>query len=148
MPLPPLTYELAETRDGPAITALLRAVDLPTEDLTTQSWRHFIVARADARVIGAAGLEPTGEVALLRSFVVTPDLRGAGIGQHLLTETRQLARQPGVQELWLLTTTAETFFARAGFTRVPRETAPPAIQASREYCALCPASAAVMTAQP
>ncbi len=142
--LPPLTLELAQPGDAPAILELLRQADLPTSDLHAQSWLHFVVARVDQRVVGAIGLEPHGHLALLRSLVVHPDLQGGGLGRQLVAEARHLARQLSLRELWLLTTTAESFFAPEGFIRVVREDTPPAIRQSAEFCSLCPDSAAVM----
>ncbi len=146
-PLPEPHFELAQAADGPAILALLEAAGLPTEDLQDQRWLHFVVARSGNRLCGAVGLEPAGELALLRSLVVAPPTQGAGVGRRLLAEARRLARQLGLRELWLLTTTAERFFAREGFVRVDRDGAPEAIRSSTEFCALCPDSAAVMKAK-
>ena len=143
-PMPRVTIELASDADGPAITALLREAGLPTEDLHARSWLHFGVARVADRVVGAIGLEPHGNLALLRSLVVDPSLRGGGIGRKLVAEARHLGRQLGLKTLWLLTTTAETFFARAGFVPVDRDLAPEAIRNSAQFCALCPESAVVM----
>jgi amino-acid N-acetyltransferase len=54
------------------------------------------------------------------------------------------ARRAGVRELYLMTTTAEKFFARRGFVRVDRSAAEPTLKDTREWRDLCPASAAVM----
>jgi amino-acid N-acetyltransferase len=46
--------------------------------------------------------------------------------------------------MYLLTTTAETFFERRGYRRVDRIQAPPAIKLTPEFAGLCPASSAFM----
>jgi amino-acid N-acetyltransferase len=46
--------------------------------------------------------------------------------------------------MYLLTTTAETFFERRGYRRVDRTEAPQAIQTTVEFASLCPASSAFM----
>jgi amino-acid N-acetyltransferase len=57
------------------------------------------------------------------------------------------AKSQGAREIYLLTTTAERFFERLGYTRVPREAAPLAIQQTQEFSALCPSSSAFMVKQ-
>ena len=91
------------------------------------------------------GLEPYGSVALLRSLAVAPAWQGRGLGSALLAHAEQAARQRGIAALYLLTTTAAAFFARRGYVRLPREAAPPVLQQTAEFAALCPASAVCMT---
>jgi amino-acid N-acetyltransferase len=55
------------------------------------------------------------------------------------------ARAMGIQRLWLLTTSAEGFFAGLGFAPAPRENAPASIQASEEFAWHCPDDAVCMT---
>ena len=91
------------------------------------------------------GLEGYGAVALLRSLAVAPAWQGRGLGAALLAHAERAARQRGVQALYLLTTTAEAFFARRGYVRLPREAAPPILRQTAEFAALCPARAACLT---
>ncbi|HEY8310016.1 MAG TPA: hypothetical protein VIG47_05635, partial [Gemmatimonadaceae bacterium] len=49
-----------------------------------------------------------------------------------------------IQALYLLTTTAEGYFPRFGFTRISRETASDGVRNSVEFRDACPASATVM----
>jgi amino-acid N-acetyltransferase len=46
--------------------------------------------------------------------------------------------------LFLLTTTAEDYFARLEFERVTRAEVPPGVANSLEFTSACPASAAVL----
>jgi len=55
-----------------------------------------------------------------------------------------LAGGLGAGEAWLLTTTAADFFAALGFSRVPRDAAPPAVRATEQFARLCPESAVLM----
>jgi amino-acid N-acetyltransferase len=50
----------------------------------------------------------------------------------------------GLRALYLLTTTAEHYFPRFGFTRVDRSAVPADIRATEEFRSACPASATVM----
>lgn len=127
-----------------AAVRLLAAAKLPTEDLTPAHCENFFYAGFAADPIGLVGLEVYGDVALLRSLVVAPDRRGTGEGSRLLRHAEDEARACGVRALYLLTTTAEEFFARHGYQRAPRESAPEAIRATREFAGICPASSAFM----
>ena len=50
-----------------------------------------------------------------------------------------------VRAIYLLTTTAEGFFHRRGYSMAERHAAPPAIQSTREFAGICPANSAFMT---
>ncbi len=131
--------------DEVAVRALLAAAGLPVADLTAARLNDLWGSSDGADLSGVVGLEVCGEVALLRSLVVAPDWQGLGLGSALLAHAERAARQLGIAALYLLTTTAEAFFARRGYVRIPREVAPPVIQQTTEFAALCPASAACMT---
>ena len=126
-----------------AVQSLLREVQLPSSDLSAAHLGHFIGCGTEA-LDGVVGLELYPPYALLRSLAVAQGKRGGGIGRALLLQAERYACERGVTELYLLTTTAERFFARAGYERVPREAAPAAIGATREFASLCPTSATFM----
>lgn len=134
---------LAAVSDAPALCDLLRAASLPLDGLP-DSLEHFHVAEGPTGIVGAVGLEMYGPVALLRSAVVHPALRGHGVGEALITTALQYAEDRGVEDIVLLTTTAERWFPRFGFSRIGREDVPEAVQASAELRGACPASAVVM----
>lgn len=131
-------------REIASLAALLRANDLPTDDLGAPGQRFFRRQGPDGRVLGYIGLELLGSVALLRSLVVAEDARGRGHGSALVEHAARHARAAGVEDLYLLTTTAADFFAAHGFERIDRSAVPTAIAESREFADLCPASAIVM----
>jgi amino-acid N-acetyltransferase len=128
----------------PAAVALLAAAKLPTEDLTEAHCADFFYAGPGEAPTGLVGLEIYGDVALLRSLVVAPDRRGSGAGAQLLAHAERVARERGVRAVYLLTTTAEAFFAKRGYARAARDAAPEAIRATREFSGICPASSAFM----
>ena len=125
------------------IEALLRSVDLPVEGVRDHL-PTFLVAEENGRLIGVAGLEVYGDAALLRSLAVAPDHQGRGFGQRLYRAVLDWARELGIRDLYLLTETAEAFFARQGFIKIPRQQADPRLSASVEFQTCCPASAVCM----
>ena len=128
-----------------AAVRLLQEAKLPTEDLTDSHVEHFYFAGEPARPTGLVGLEIFGDVALLRSLVVVAQRRGLGDGQRLLQHAESQARSLGVSAVYLLTTSAESFFLKHGYARAGRESAPAAIRHTREFAGICPASSAFMT---
>jgi len=90
------------------------------------------------------GLEACGEYALLRSTAVSPDWRGRGVGRRLVERAVARAESQGIRALYLLTTTAESYFPSFGFQVTTRDTVPAEVQATDEFRGACPASATVM----
>src|SRR5690606_16841289 len=113
---------------------------LPTADLGDGYVRFFAAGVGNAPD-GVVGIGCFGPVALLRSLAVKPVRRRAGIGSRLVAHAENEARKHGASEIYLLTEGAEPFFARRGYTKLPREHAPEAIRRTREYAELCPNSA-------
>ena len=134
----------ATNRDLDAVEGLLSANDLPLDGVK-ENLSGFIVAEEGGRVIGTVGLERFGSVALLRSAVVSEGRRGGGVGRRLVEHLLDYAESDGIEELFLLTTTAENYFPRFGFTRTTRSAVPPTVKASAEFRGACPDTALVMT---
>ncbi|MCB1748753.1 MAG: GNAT family N-acetyltransferase [Gammaproteobacteria bacterium] len=116
---------------------------LPVADLEA-SQVELLGAWSSGELVGVIGLECHGRDALLRSLAVCAERRGQGIGTRLVGALEARARGAGVERLWLLTETAASFFAARGYRRVDRAAAPAALAASREFAALCPATATCM----
>ncbi|HTT39983.1 MAG TPA: arsenic resistance N-acetyltransferase ArsN2 [Burkholderiales bacterium] len=137
-------YGQASVEDLPAVLALLKSCSLPTQDITPAMLGGFLVARHDGQVVGVAAVVPAGTDALLRSVAVAPDHRGLGIAERLCDLLEKRARQAGIANLYLLTQTAEGYFAQRGFRSIERAQAPAPLQATAEFQQLCPASAVCM----
>lgn len=127
-----------------AAVLLLEAADLPVSDLTPAHMEHFFFCGPQQSPVGLVGLEFCGPDALLRSLVVAPVSRGAGLGKALTRHAERHARSRGARAVYLLTTTAEAFFRRNGYAAADRATAPAAIRATREFADICPASSAFL----
>lgn len=137
------TIRVAAPGDFAGVVGLLEAADLPTAGLKP-SLPDFLVAEEGGRVVGTVGLEVYGDSALLRSAVVDAGRRGSGLGRDLVESLLDRAGVRGVREIYLLTTTAEHFFPRFGFARIPRGAVAPAVLASEEFRGACPDSAIAM----
>jgi amino-acid N-acetyltransferase len=133
------------SRDG--VVALLELCDLPSDDLTDDHMRHFLYAGLRDVPSGVVGVELCGKHALLRSLAVRENERGRGLGIRLVQRAERYARARGTKTIYLLTTTAERFFARRGYASASRDDAPEGIRNTREFAHLCPASSVFMCKQ-
>ena len=126
------------------VKELIAKCGLHTEDITAGMLRHYIVARKGNLILGVVGLEPGGKACLLRSLAVDEAYRNQGIAVKLLASIEKYAKMMGVETLYLLTLTAEKFFAAAGYQRTDRESAPAEIKETAEFKTLCPDTAVCM----
>ncbi len=133
----------AQSRDLPVIRSLLVEAGLPDEDIGAHL-ATMLVGEQARTVVAAGALEPLGTVALLRSVVVAPQFRGRGWGVRMSVRLLDCARGLGIRDLYLLTTTASSFFAALGFRAVPRDQAPAAVRGTRQFAGLCPSTAVAM----
>ncbi len=138
-----IRFAAATVADEPAIRGLLKDAGLPHEDFAPHL-SSFITAKEGDNLIGTIGMEVFGNTALVRSLVVAATRRGTGIGDALYTRIEQQARGSGIQTLYLLTQTAESFFMIRGFTVIKREDAPAALRQTGEFALLCPLNAVCM----
>lgn len=133
----------ARPGDLRAMTALLTEAGLPTQGVV-DLLETFVVVELEHGLIGLGGMETHGHHALLRSLAVSPEHRGCGVASAICDHLEQLAARNGIESIYILTETAEQFFAGRGYEVVARSTAPEAIAASEEFADLCPQSATFM----
>lgn len=139
-----MTIQRAQSGDLDTIQDLLRACDLPYEDLTPAHLKHFLVCRDGESLLGVVGMELRADAALLRSLVVAPEARNEGVGTRLVDAIEHRAREEGIHTVCLLTTTAADYFRARGYEPMAREELPETIQQTDEAARLCPASATCM----
>lgn len=139
-----ITFGGMRPEEESAVIDLLGACQLPTQDLTPERLRHFLVARKGDRVIGVIGLEICGRDGLLRSLAVAEDFRRQGIAARLVDYIARYAANRDIKRIYLLTKTAEAFFSKQGYRPMSRLKAPAGIQATREFNTLCPETAVCM----
>jgi amino-acid N-acetyltransferase len=133
----------AEPADLPAVLSLLERYKLPTAGVA-DGFSHFLVAEADRKLVGVAGLELYDGSALLRSVAVEERWRGSGVGRELVERALDLARERGIEDIYLLTSTAEDYFPKFGFTCACRDDVAEGVRTSVEFQTACPATATVM----
>ena len=124
--------------------ATLQKNNLPVDDLGGEGQRYFSLLDEGGAAYGYGGLEGAGADQLLRSLIIYPTARGKGMGRALVRLLEAQAREEGAQRLWLLTSDAEKYFRRLGYKTVDRAEAPKAIARTKQFAALCPASARLM----
>lgn len=140
---PTIVVRRARPEDRARVEALLAAENLPLDGVA-EHFAGFLIAVTAQSIAGAIGLERYGEDALLRSAVVAKEARGRGVGALLTARLLSDAAAAGVRRVFLLTTTAEPWFARIGFRPVARAELPAALAASAELRGACPATAVAM----
>ena len=134
----------AAASDWQAIAALLEANKLPL-DGAKNHLATYLLATQGKEIIGCAGAEVYGDLALLRSVAIAPGLQRQGIGKQLVSRLLQEAKRRQIAKVYLLSVTAPEYFAQFGFKRGPRENAPAALLASTEFQGACPTCAALMS---
>lgn len=127
-----------------AAKSLLASCNLSTTDLEAKHFEQFFGCGSERSPAGVVGLEIYGDVALLRSLAVSEAARGNGCGKRLVAEAEAHALVSGVGAIYLLTTTAETFFQSLGYSVADRSAAPEAIRSTQQFCGLCPSSSSLM----
>jgi amino-acid N-acetyltransferase len=118
--------------DVRAILDLVEAVHLPPEGIA-EAVEYFWVARTGEGIVGSVGLEVYDDVALLRSLAVTPACQHTGLGRALTETVLSYLTTRQFRAVYLLTVTAEAFFARHGFSLVARDAVPAGVQRSVEF---------------
>lgn len=121
---------------------LLKKNNLPTEDISEIT--KLFVLEDDQVVAGTIALEYSGKEALLRSLSVDQEKRNMGFGRELVDFIENFGKQQGVENIYLLTTTADEFFLKRGYIIVDRTLAPSFIRGTSEFSSVCPSSAVVM----
>jgi amino-acid N-acetyltransferase len=137
------TSSSANQIDLYAIKKLLKENELPFKDIDDHI-SHFKILKVADIIIGSVGLEVYGKYALLRSLAVNEKYRNIGIGRDLYNQVESYAKELNVKTLYLLTTSAEAYFRRKGFSLYDRNTVPEVIMSTQEFKSLCPSHAVCM----
>ncbi len=125
------------------VVEILRNSKLPHSDIDLAK-QFFIGQGTSTKLVGIGALEFYGQNALVRSMAVLNNGQNRGVGSSLLGYLLKTAKNKKVESLYLLTETAERFFARNGFEKVDQAVVPSDILESEEFKNLCPGDAICM----
>jgi amino-acid N-acetyltransferase len=134
----------ATSQDIAAVEQLLMENHLPTVGIQ-KVIDEFLVAEDDKAIVGVVGMEYCCNYGLLRSTAVSPKWRSRGLGRELVQQIIGRAESRGINALYLLTTTAESYFPSFGFEKTTRAAVPAKNQPTDEFRGACPDSATVMS---
>lgn len=134
----------AHARDQEGAFTLLTGAALPLGGVAERFPEGYVVATVGERLVGLAAVERYERSGLLRSVAVAAELRSSGLGARLVADALAQAKREGLDEVYLLTTTAPGFFRKLGFREVERSGVPGPVRASAEFASICPASAVCM----
>lgn len=125
-----------------AAIELLKKNNLPTEDISPGT--QLFVVEEENEVIATVAVEYDYNDALLRSLSVSEKKRNLGIGKELVNFIEDYVHKQGVQNIFLLTTTADHFFSGKGYKIIDRSNVPQFIQNTKEYSVICASSSTLM----
>ena len=98
-----ITLEPASEGDIPAILEVMRHANMhhvPSAEMPELDWRHFFVAKADGKIVGAAGYKILSEKeAKTTLMAVDPEYRRHGIGRALQARRMQALKEKGIKFL-------------------------------------------------
>jgi amino-acid N-acetyltransferase len=134
----------AKHADLQEVKTLLSECDLPVDGLDEQLEKVCSVAEYNGEIVGVGGVEVHGCYGLLRSVAVLPNWQRRSVGETIVRDRLFRAEAQGLSDVFLLTTTASSFFERFGFRSIDRDIVPPEIRKSSEFSSLCPETAIVM----
>ena len=138
-----MDFKPIDSKDIPKAIDLLKYWKLPYADLQDSNVSLYSVYDK-LRFLGIGGLEVYGQIALLRSLAVLPEITNQGIGRIICAHLEEEAKRIGISELYLLTTTTESFFNQHSYQKIVREAMPDVIKNTSEFSELCPDSAVCM----
>lgn len=138
-----IIFKIASTANVSSLVDFLQKLKLPNSDLPADL-SGFTIAVDGTQIVGSAGMELLGNVGLLRSVAVAETHRNQQLGQRLFTAALDHARSHQVQEVFLITNTADQYFAKNGFQPVDRSAVPDEIAQTAQFSSLCPSTAVIM----
>lgn len=137
------TIQLLNSSEFNSIKKLLQSVGLPDSDLET-SPVHFFGIRKKNEIIATGALEIYGKNAVLRSVAIKQNFQKSGFGKQIVKFLEKKAAEQGVEKLFLLTTTSESFFVKLNFQSIKREMCPDEIKSNAQFKDICPSTASCL----
>jgi N-acetylglutamate synthase-like GNAT family acetyltransferase len=98
-----ITYQPANEKDVPAILEVMRHANMhhvPSPEMPELDWKCFFVARADGKIVGAAGYKILSSTeAKTTLMAVDPEYRRHGIGKALQSLRMKALKEKGIKFL-------------------------------------------------
>jgi amino-acid N-acetyltransferase len=131
-----MSIEKTRESDLDDIFELLDLVKLSAEGVS-KYLDHFIVVKDNRKIVGCIGLEVYEKIGLLRSLAIHPEYQKSGLGTELTKKLLTRAKDLGIHELYLLTSTARNFFEKFGFTEIAKDSVGSVIKRSPGFSYSC-----------
>lgn len=126
------------------LQAFLQKNKLPHLDVKLEGSLYIGIHDAENQLIGSGGLEVYGKDALLRSLAVAENYRGKNMGVELVDELVAKAKSLNIENIFLLTETARSFFEKKSFQCIQRTEVPEVVRNTHQFTSICPSSATCM----
>ncbi len=126
------------------LKVFLKREQLCYDDINIQNHPYFGIFDNHQNLIGGYGLEVYGTDALLRSVVVDKNHQSNGLGNKIVQHAIEYGRINRIDNFYLLTTTADSFFRKFGFNVIERNSVPERIASTTEFITFCPDTAICM----
>lgn len=137
----------ANLADWPQVYKLLLQAKLPTAGAKAHL-KDFLVAVLDSgQFAGVIGMEREGRYGMLRSLAVKPECQKGGIAAELVREAVATARALEMEELYLMTQTADRYLQNFGFEVISRSQIPEVLLEKSELNTACSARSICMKQQ-
>lgn len=102
------------------VKRLLAGANLQSDHLAADNQHYFVVENPkDQVIIGTIGMETYEKDGLLRSFVMERHIWDVNMGLECIGVLLTYAKQLGLAHIYLVTLTAQEFFAQLGFVTIP-----------------------------
>ena len=138
-----MIIELINKSDLEKVKILLLENELPIDDIE-DSLIQLFVAKIGNNIVGVIGLEQYKTIGLLRSLAVKSEYKNQKYGRDLTGYFLEYCKDNKIQELYLLTTTAEKYFRKFDFYKINRENVPTMIKRTKQFSDICPVTAVIM----
>lgn len=116
-----ITLRPATEDDQPTIRRMVTSECLNPRDV---HWQNFLIVEQDDRIVGIGQIRLHGTVKELGSLVVTPEMRGQGIGAALV---RALEARAGLPLYLMCASHNVPYYRRLGYHDLPDDERPAAM---------------------
>lgn len=125
------------------VSELLQQNNLSTEGITEKNVQFFAMYEEEI-VLGIGAFTVCGEFAMLRSVCINHRYQKRGLGNVLCNQLFIKAKELGLENIYLLTDTAERFFKKQNFNRIKREELPKVLENNILVQSACSMNSVVM----